>query len=48
METIIEKITQDLQTLKEDKPSLIITDEIIQEYIEENMKEIIKKIKENL
>ena len=52
MEEIIETISGELEALKEDKPYLIITDEIIKEYIEcyveSAMKDMVKQIKENL
>lgn len=44
MDTII----GNLQALKEDKPHVIITEEIIKEYIEEYMDELIKEVKEEL
>ena len=37
-----------LVALKEDKPYLIITEEIIKEYIEEYIDELVKEIKEEL
>ena len=37
-----------IQTLKEDKPELIITDDLIKEYILENIDLLIKEIKEEI
>jgi hypothetical protein len=41
-------IIQDLIELKTDKPNFVITEDIIKEYIEENIDELIKDIKEEL
>ena len=37
-----------IQTLKEDKPELILTDDMIKEYILENIDLLIKEIKEEV
>lgn len=37
-----------LETLKEDKPHIVITDDIIKEYIEENIDLLIEEIKDEL
>lgn len=44
MEELIEKI----QILKEDKPELIITDDMIKYYILDNIEMLVKEIKEEL
>lgn len=44
----MEEIIGLLNALKEDKPYLILTDEIIKEYILDNIDYIIKEIKEEL
>lgn len=44
----MEEIIGLLNTLKEDKPNVILTDEIIKEYILDNIDCIIKEIKEEL
>ena len=44
MKEIIEMLT----TLKEDKQGLIITDDLIKQYIEDNIELLIKEIKEEL
>ena len=44
----IEQIISDIQTYKEDNPHVVITDFMIKEIIEENMKKLIKEIKEEL
>ena len=42
MDSIIIK----LNALKEDKPNIVITDDIIKQYILDNIEELIKEIKE--
>lgn len=44
----MEEIIGMLVTLKEDKPQLIITDDIIRAYIEDNIDVLIREIKEEL
>lgn len=44
----MEEIIGLLNALKEDKPNVILTDEIIKEYILDNIDYIIKEIKEEL
>lgn len=44
----MEDIIMKLQALKEDKPHLIITNDIIKSYIEDNIELLIAEIKENL
>ena len=44
----MEEIIGLLNALKEDKPNVILTDEIIKEYILDNIDCIIKEIKEEL
>lgn len=39
-------ILEMLQSLKEDKPELVITDDIIRQYVEDNIDLVIKEIKE--
>lgn len=48
MQEIINEIASNLLTLKEDKPYLIITDEIIKDFIEEDIDKIVKLVKEEL
>lgn len=44
MEDIVNKI----ESLKEDKPELVITESLIRQYIEDNMDSLVKDIKELL
>lgn len=44
----MEKIIDMLLALKEDKPQIIITDEIIKDYIEENIEVLIDEIQREL
>ena len=44
----MEDIILDLKMLKEDRPNVIITDEIIKEYILGNIECLIKEIKEEI
>lgn len=44
MEEIVEKII----ILKEDKPELIITEDLIKQYIEDNIEILIKEIEEQI
>lgn len=44
----MEEIIGMLAALKEDKPQLIITDDIIRAYIEDNIDVLIREIKEEL
>lgn len=45
---IIDKIVEDIITYKEDKPHIIITDDMIKDLIEEYKQEIIEEIKERV
>lgn len=44
----MEDIIMKLQALKDDKPHLIITEDIIKSYIEDNMELLIKEIKKEI
>ena len=44
----VEQIISDIQTFKEDNPHLVITQNDIQNMIEERMEELIKEIEEEL
>lgn len=44
----VEQIISDIQTFKEDNPHLVITQNDIQNIIEERMEELIKEIEEEL
>ena len=48
MESKFEEIIFDLKALKEDRPNLIITDDIIRDYIEQSMDDLIEEIKNEL
>lgn len=45
---MIDKIVEDIITYKEDNPHVIITNEIIENLIEEYKQEIIEEIKERI
>lgn len=42
------EIIEDIMTLKEDKPELYITDEIIKGYIEDNIEILIEEIRREI
>lgn len=44
----MESIIGSLQALKEDKPWIYITDDDIKQYIEDNIDELIRQIREEL
>lgn len=44
----MEKIIGMLQALKEDKPQIVITDEMIKQFIEENIEVLIDEIQREL
>lgn len=44
----MEYIIMQIEALKDDKPWIYITDDVIKDYIEDNIELLIKEIKENL
>lgn len=42
----MENIKEKLESLKEDKPGIVITDDLIKEYILDNIDLIVKEIKD--
>lgn len=44
----VEDIVEKIETLQEDKPNVVLTDDLIKEFVLDNLEQLVEEIKEYL